>query len=137
MGDVDASWKEVGNKFTELGYRFRDHYRKLEEERATGEEAAGEEAEEEVKKAFAKVSEELDTAFSSVGNAFRDAEVREDAKAAANSLVSALGATFAEIGDALQRAFGRKEAEAPEPFEPGEAAQPEPPETEGEPPAEA
>ena len=78
MGDVESAWKEVGEKFTELGYKFRDHYRKLEAERAESGEAT-----EESEQAFKTVSDELDTAFSSVGNAFRDAEVKDDAKAAA------------------------------------------------------
>lgn len=102
MGDVESAWKEVGEKFTELGYKFRDHYRKLEEERTEGGETT-----EESEKAFKKVADELDTAFSSVGNAFRDAEVKDDAKNAANSLLTAFGATFQEIGDAFQRAVGR------------------------------
>lgn len=106
MGDVESAWKEVGEKFTELGYKFRDHYRKLEEERAESGETT-----EESEQAFKKVSDELDTAFSSVGNAFRDAEVKDDAKAAANSLLAAFGATFQEIGDALQRAIGRTESD--------------------------
>ncbi len=102
MGDVESAWKEVGEKFTELGYRFRDHYRKLEAEREGGGETT-----EESEKAFKKVADELDTAFSSVGNAFRDAEVKDEAKTAANSLLAAFGATFQEIGDAFQRAVGR------------------------------
>lgn len=130
MSDVESAWKEVGEKFTELGYKFRDHYRKLEAERAD----AGQ-AEEESEQAFKKVADELDTAFSSVGNAFRDAEVKDDAKAAANSLLSAFGATFQEIGDAVQRAIGRTqpdsksetgEAKAEDPVEeaPGEQDNP-------------
>lgn len=107
MGDVESAWKEVGEKFTELGYKFRDHYRKMEEERTGTDETTTEESE----KAFKKVTDELDTAFSSVGNAFRDAEVKDDAKAAANSLLAAFGATFQEIGDALQRAIGRTESD--------------------------
>ena len=102
MGDVESAWKEVGEKFTELGYKFRDHYRKLETDRAEDGETT-----EESEKAFKKVADELDTAFSSVGNAFRDAEVKDDAKTAANSLLAAFGATFQEIGDAFQRAVGR------------------------------
>jgi hypothetical protein len=106
MGDVESAWREVGEKFTELGYKFRDHYRKLEAERAeTGE------ATEESEQAFKKVADEVDTAFSSVGNAFRDAEVKDDAKAAANSLLAAFGATFQEIGDAFQRAIGRTQSD--------------------------
>ena len=106
MGDVESAWKEVGEKFTELGYRFRDHYRKLEEERDQTEEATEEE-----EQAFKKVADELDTAFASVGNAFRDGEVKDEAKAAANSLLAAFGATFQEIGDAFQRAIGRTESD--------------------------
>ena len=102
MGDVESAWKEVGEKFQELGYKFRDHYRKLETDRAEDGETT-----EESEKAFKKVADELDTAFSSVGNAFRDAEVKDDAKTAANSLLAAFGATFQEIGDAFQRAVGR------------------------------
>jgi hypothetical protein len=106
MGDVESAWKEVGEKFTELGYKFRDHYRQLEAEREDGGEAT-----EETEKAFKKVADELDTAFSSVGNAFRDAQVKDDAKTAANSLLAAFGATFQEIGDAFQRAIGRTESD--------------------------
>jgi hypothetical protein len=102
MGEVESAWKEVGEKFQELGYKFRDHYRKLETDRAEDGETS-----EESEKAFKKVADELDTAFSSVGNAFRDAEVKDDAKTAANSLLTAFGATFQEIGDAFQRAVGR------------------------------
>lgn len=119
MGDVESAWKEVGEKFTELGYKFRDHYRKMEEERT---ETGGETTPEESEKAFKKVTDELDTAFSSVGNAFRDAEVKDDAKAAANSLLAAFGATFQEIGDALQRAIGRTESDLESEPTPGEVA---------------
>lgn len=114
MSDVDSAWKEVGEKFSQLGGRFRDHYKALEDERRASAETA-EEAEQEVKKAFAKVSEELDTAFTSVGHAFRDGEVKEDAKAAGQALLSALGTTFSEIGDALQRALGGRKEEVPAP----------------------
>lgn len=106
MAEVESAWKEVGEKFTELGYKFRDHYRKLEAEREGTEETT-----EESEQAFKKVADELDTAFSSVGNAFRDAEVKDDAKAAANSLLAAFGATFQEIGDAVQRAVGRTDSD--------------------------
>ncbi len=133
MSDVDSAWKDVGEKFSQLGNRFRDHYRALEEERKGTAETA-EEAEEEVKKAFAKVSEELDTAFTSVGHAFRDSEVKDDAKAAGQALLSALGATFNEIGEALQRALGgRKEPAEEPPSEPAAAPQ-EPPAGEEPPP---
>lgn len=132
MGDVESAWKEVGEKFTELGYKFRDHYRKLESEREDGGETT-----EESEKAFKKVADELDTAFSSVGNAFRDAEVKDDAKTAANSLLAAFGATFQEIGDAFQRAVGRTasdlETEADESS--AEEATPEDPSVEENPPA--
>lgn len=101
MGEVETAWKEVGDKFTDLGYRFRDHYRKLEAERADGGEAT-----EESEQAFKKVADELDIAFSSFGNALRDVEVKDDARTAANSLLEAFGATFQEIGDAFQRAVG-------------------------------
>jgi ABC-type transporter Mla subunit MlaD len=118
MGDVESAWKEVGEKFTELGYKFRDHYRKLEAER----EESGETTEES-EQAFKKVTDELDTAFSSVGNAFRDAEVKDDAKAAANALLAAFGATFQEVGDALQRAIGRTESDLESEATPGDAAE--------------
>ena len=98
MGDVETAWKEVGDKFTDLGCLFRDHYRKLVAERSEGTEVT-----EESEQAFKKVADELEAVFSSVGNAFRVAEVG-DAWTAANSLLVAFGATFQEIGDAFHRA---------------------------------
>jgi len=109
MGDVETAWKEVGDKFTDLGSRFRDHYRKLEAERSDGTEAT-----EESEQAFKKVADQLDTAFAAVGNAFRDAEVKDDARTAANSLLAAFGATFQEIGDAFHRAIDNTQPD-PEP----------------------
>ena len=79
--------------------------------RSEAEREGTEEATEESEQAFKKVADELDTAFSSVGNAFRDAEVKDDAKTAANSLLAAFGTTFQEIGDAVQRAMGRTESD--------------------------
>jgi hypothetical protein len=135
MGDVESAWREVGEKFTELGYKFRDHYRKLEAERADGGETT-----EESEKAFKKVADELDTAFSSVGNAFRDAGVKDDAKTAANSLLAAFGATFQEIGEAFQRAIGRTESDLESGAEESAAAEaaeatPDEPSGEEQPPA--
>jgi len=134
MGDVESAWKEVGEKFTELGYKFRDHYRKLESERADSGEAT-----EESEQAFKKVADEVDTAFSSVGNAFRDADVKDDAKSAANSLLAAFGATFQEVGDAFQRAIGRTQPDLESEAEQGtkatdaeEVAKTEPDESVGE-----
>ncbi|MBT8207990.1 MAG: hypothetical protein KJO18_06940, partial [Acidimicrobiia bacterium] len=81
------AWGKVGNEFTSLGERFKDHYRKT-----TSDDAA------EVKKGLDAFAQSLDRAVDSLGKAIRDPQVRDDAKKAGNAIVDAIGASITELG---------------------------------------
>lgn len=90
MSDTQDAWGKVGNEFTSLGARFKEHYRK-----ATSDDQA------EVKKGLDAFAESLDRALDSLGKAVRDPEVRDDAKKAGNAIVEAIGASISELGEAI------------------------------------
>lgn len=98
MSSSEETWKEVGEKFSTLGRRFKEHYEEADTE--------GPETEE-VKEAFEKISDGLERMFSSVGKAVRDDTVKADAKAAASSLIDALGSTFEGLSENIRNAVKR------------------------------
>jgi len=104
MSDNEETWKNVGEKFSTLGGRFKEHYQAAEPEAPDSEE---------VKEAFEKVTEGLERMFSSVGKAVRDDTVKADAKAAATSLIDAIGSTFEGLSEDIRKAVKRdSDAEA-------------------------
>ncbi len=95
---MDA-WSEVGENFAAVGRRVSERFRQL------GEEGAGVAGEDRKKleEAFKTITDRLDQAFTSAGEAFRDPESRETVNRAVRSLGDALNATFAEAGRRLHR----------------------------------
>ncbi len=96
MSSNEETWKNVGEKFSQLGGRIKEHYQAAEPEAPDSEE---------VKEAFEKVTEGLERMFSSVGKAVRDDSVKSDAKAAATSLIEAIGTTFEGLSEDVRRAI--------------------------------
>jgi hypothetical protein len=114
MTNADESWSEVGDHFTRLGRKFRDHYEA--QDRPSEVQANLEEA-------FKGLAEATQRVAATIGEVFRDPEVKEEAGAAASSFITALGATFGEVTDELRRRF--EESGPPTEAEVGEAAPPE------------
>ncbi len=100
MSQADETWRDVGDRFTSLGHRFRDHYREVE--------ASSDISDEEVADALRSFGDAIDRVFTSLGNALRDPDVRDDAKETAETLLSALGATFQQIGDEVRHTVRRR-----------------------------
>jgi Flp pilus assembly pilin Flp len=57
-----------------------------------------------------KVVDELDQAFTGLGNALRDPQTKESLNKAAKSLGDALDATFSGLGERLRKGGGKKDA---------------------------
>jgi hypothetical protein len=93
----------VSERFSTLGKRFKEHY----QQPNIGE--PPQPPDDELKQALRTLGDALDRAFSAVGSALRDPEVRDRAKEAANALVSAFGNTFADVGDELGKTFRRRD----------------------------
>lgn len=112
MGETDQAWQEVGEKFTALGRRFKQHYEDRGEgaEPTEGEVTAG--APTDVKKAMDNVGDSLERVFGSIGDSLQDDAVKEQARSAFSSLVDALGATFSEIGQEVRKMGQPRDEEA-------------------------
>ena len=112
MTDTDQSWQEVGEKFTALGRKFKEHY----EARGASEEGTPEDIpideKSELKQAMDTMGEGLERVFGSIGDSLQDDEVKSQAKSAFSSLLDAIGDTFSELGDEV-RNMGK--SEDPEP----------------------
>jgi hypothetical protein len=125
MAESKAAWDQVGQEFRELGRQIKQHYEQ--QPRAAGktgpagpagpEGQAGQSSAEtpgdqgpapaadrrKVDDALQKLTESLEQAFSSLGDAIRDPQFGEQTKKAAGSLSDALTATFAEASERFRK----------------------------------
>ena len=117
MSRNEEAWKDVGDRFSSLGKKFRQHYESTDTEKSE----EGGPSSDEIKKAFDTISDGLERVFGSLGAAVRDDEVKAESKAAASALVDALGATVEDLGVVVRKTIkGTHEdlpAEEPDPQE--------------------
>lgn len=104
--ETGKAWSDVAERFSELGRRFGEHYRK--QARDAG--PSAEEQRQAVNEALRKAVDQLDQAFTSVGDALRDPETKKTMNRAVRSLGDALGTTFQNLGDQIGRRVGGKGA---------------------------
>src|SRR6266540_5073133 len=99
------AWEEAGQHFSNVGKKIGEHYRNLEDEA----ESSAETQRQTVSDALKKVVDEVDQAFTGLGNALRDPQTKDSLNKAAKSLGDALDSTFSGRGAdaATQRAKGR------------------------------
>ncbi len=102
--ETRKKWDEVGKHFSDVGKRIGEHYRKLEDE--PGQSAATQR--QTVNDAIKKVVDELDQAFTGLGNALRDPQTKESVNKAAKSLGNALDSTFSGLGERLRKGSAKK-----------------------------
>ncbi len=103
MDETKRAWDEVGEAFTTLGRVVSERYRRLGGERAA-QPSAGKEGG--VADAVRRAIDELDLAFTSLGDTMRDDETRQHVRDSGRKLSDALKVTFSEIGDEVRRAMG-------------------------------
>jgi hypothetical protein len=108
------AWDEVGKQFSDVGKRIGEHYRSLESETRT----SAETQRQTVSNAIKRVRDELDRAFTGLGNAMRDPQTKEGLSKAAKSLGDALDSTFSGLGQKLRQKGTTDSPEAPKPREP-------------------
>ena len=119
MDETKRAWGEVAEAFTTLGRVVSDRYRRLGAERAARPSAGKESG---VADAVRRAIDELDLAFTSLGDTMRDDEARRHVRDSGRKLSDALKVTFTEVGDEVRRAMGG----SPHP-EPGAPPPPDPP----------
>jgi hypothetical protein len=107
MAESKAAWDRVGEDFKALGRQVKQHYdQRPKPERPQAAEGQGHEPAADRRKvddALQKLTEALDQAFSTLGDAVRDPQVGEQSKKAASSLSDALTATFAEASERFRK----------------------------------
>jgi uncharacterized protein YyaL (SSP411 family) len=99
------AWDDVGKHFSDVGKRIGEHYRNLEDEARTS--AATQR--QTVNDAIKKVVDEMDHAFTGLGNALRDPETKQSLNKAAKSLSEALDSTFSGLGERMRQRGARKD----------------------------
>jgi hypothetical protein len=97
-----GSWDDVGKRFAELKDRLRDHYGKLDPG-----DAAQERDRRSLTQAMRSVTDQLDRAFTSLGDTLRDPQSKQTMDRAVRSLGEAVAATFEDVAGQIRRKTGR------------------------------
>jgi NDP-sugar pyrophosphorylase family protein len=113
VDETKRAWDEVGEGFVKLGRIISERYRSLGEERSaqpTGAEETG------VGDSIRRATEELDRAFTSLGDTLRDDDARQHVRETGRKLSDALKVTITEVSEEVRRAVGsRRSDESSEP----------------------
>ncbi len=102
-GSSAEAWAEFGNNWRDLARRLGDRYRDLGKDQA--QEAAADK--DKLDDAMRTLSEHLNRAFTSFGEAVRDEETQATLERVASSFGQAMAATFADLGEEVRRAADR------------------------------
>ena len=109
MDDAKRMWDQVGDSFSKLGRKISEGYRQLGEQQASNP-SAREEGQREgvVADAIRRATDELDRAFTSLGDTLRDDEMQERLRDTSRKLGDALEVTFSTITEEVRRAARRR-----------------------------
>jgi hypothetical protein len=107
MDETKRAWDEVGDGFTKLGRMISERYKGQGGEAATRAGAAEENA---VADAIRRATDELDKAFTSLGDTLRDDEARRQMRETGTKLTDALKVTFTEVSGEIRRAVGNRQS---------------------------
>ena len=114
------AWNEVGESFASWGRRVADRYK----EAGSGAGEAAQESQRKLEEAARELADQLNRAFTALGDTLRDDEAKKALKQAVGTIGDAVTVTVSEAGDAIRRVGSSG------------AAPKEPPERPDEPPAE-
>ena len=103
MDETKRAWGEVGERFSKLGQMVSERYQRLSEEKPSRSPGSGESA---VADALRRATDELDKAFTSLGDTLRDADAQQHLRDTGKKLGDALKVTFAEVSEEVRKAVG-------------------------------
>jgi hypothetical protein len=111
MDETKRAWDEVGEGFTKLGRIISERYK------STGEEDAAKAPAEQgaVAEAIRRATEELDRAFTSLGDTLRDSEAQAHMRDTGRKLTDALKVTLTEVSEEVRKAVGSRSSGPDEP----------------------
>jgi hypothetical protein len=117
MDETKRAWDEVGDGFTKLGRMISERYKgRGGEEEATRAGAAEDSA---IADAIRRATDELDKAFTSLGDTLRDDEARRQMRETGTKLTDALKVTFTEVSGEIRRTVGSRRSGSNEPPDSG------------------
>lgn len=95
MDETKKAWEEVGESFSKFGRMVADRYNKSKTTEPLGDGMAD---------ALRRATDELDRAFTSLGDTFRDDDAKEHLRATGKKLNDALKTTFADVSEKIRQA---------------------------------
>jgi hypothetical protein len=116
-GSSKDAWSEVGDRFSEVGRHLSERYRALGDADAP----AAEERRAKIEEALRATRDQLDRAFTSVGDTLRDPTTKDSLGRAVSSLGDAISATFTEAGDEIRKRFGQRSGSSRDAGDPGDS----------------
>lgn len=97
------AWNEAGERFSSWGRLVADRYK--EAETTTVESAR--EAQHKLEESARELTEQLNRAFTAVGDTLRDPKAKENLKEAVRALGDAVSVTVTETGDEIRKRIAR------------------------------
>ena len=122
MDETKRAWNDVGEGFEKLGRIISERYKELGEQRDSHAAAPNESV---VGDAIRQATDELDRAFTALGDTLRNDDARAHVRDTGRKLSEALKVTLTEAGDEIRRAVGSHQSSHPD--DPSPPASPEPP----------
>lgn len=104
MDETKRAWDEVGAELSRLGQMVSERHRRLGEERPSR--AVADQSG--VSDALRRATDELDRAFTSLGDTLRDEQAKQHLRDTGQKLGDALKVTFTEVSEEVRRAVGTK-----------------------------
>jgi hypothetical protein len=117
--NAKQAWNDVGERFSSWGRRVAGRYRESGGESGTGESA--QEAQRKLEEAARQIGDQLNRAFTALGDTMRDDEAKSELKEAVRALGDAVTATVTKTGDAIRRRVSSKDVDGPTPPTPDDA----------------
>ncbi len=96
MSSSKAKWDEVGDRFSQLGNRFKDRY--------DANASFGKVQADQMNDAVRQIVDAVDAGFTALGDSLRDPAIRDDLKHAGNAIGDALSTSLAEVAGEIKRA---------------------------------
>jgi hypothetical protein len=101
-GNAKEAWGEVGERFSSWGRLLTERYREI--EGPAGE--AGQETQRKLEEAARDLTEQVNRAFTALGDTLRDDRAKSHLKDAVRAIGDAVGVTVTETGEAIRRRVG-------------------------------
>lgn len=106
VGNAKDAWNEVGERFASWGRMVGDRYREADASASEGAASMSEgakEAQRKLEEAARELSDQLNRAFTALGDTLRDPKAKEDLKDAVRAIGEAFSVTVTQTSDEIRR----------------------------------